>query len=203
MSKRLRNKSENRDAILAFVECGGDQTLIELNEVQNRMLIRWRAADELIRKGGEYFLRENVVKKLMFEFSISRDTAYQDVVSAEHVFSSSAPLNKRYWIQRRVEYLQQIIDKLVQGNTESEVDENGKNIVTWTGDADAMEVAAKWESVLQKYIDKFPDFIPARSPKKIIYNIQNNLLVNNTTTVMEANEKYEQVLKHLEEHDDY
>lgn len=198
-NNRSRFLSENRDTILAYVESGGDESMIQLNDVQKVMLERWRFADELIRKGGEYFLRENVALRIMDKFSVSRDTAYKDIVSAEHVFYSSAPLNKKYWIQRRVEYIQRIIDNLC--TLVEDKGEEGK--VYWMGDADKFEVAARWEAVLQKYIDKFPEFMAPRSPKKIVYNIMNNILVNNSTTIQDADVKFETVLKRLEESEDY
>jgi hypothetical protein len=64
-------------------------------------------------------------------------------------------------------------------------------------------VIARLEAVLQKYIDKYPDFTPPRSPKNIYYIIQNNNLNVTSITVEQANENFDKVLKQLEDNDDY
>jgi hypothetical protein len=127
MSKRFLDG--NREVIQRYVEAGGEG--VELNDVQMKLLERWRHADEMIRQSffGKYQLREDIANALKTKFEISRDTAYRDIVNAEHVFSSSAPLNKKYFIQRRIEYITYIISEL---NKAIEIkDEEGKVVKSY------------------------------------------------------------------------
>jgi hypothetical protein len=84
---------------------------VELNEKQKLLLQRWEYADELIRL-KEIRDRETQAKMIMRKFDVSRTTAYQDIVNAENVFSSSTPLNKKYRIGLRIEFLEKKIDEL-------------------------------------------------------------------------------------------
>jgi hypothetical protein len=195
MSNRLRHDSDNRDTILAYVETGGDDSLVVLNETQKTMLKRCRAADELIRMGGVFDLRENVAKRIMFEFGVSRDTAYKDIVSAEHVFYSSAPMNKKYFIHRKIESLQREINEIKK----TFFDTDGK----YCFDEDKHNIVAKYEMIIQKYMAEFPEVVPPRSPKNINYIINGNLMVNNTINVLQANVNFDNVLKRLEQNEDY
>jgi hypothetical protein len=183
MSKRFLDG--NREVIQRYVEAGGEG--VELNDVQMKLLERWRHADEMIRQSffGKYQLREDIANALKTKFEISRDTAYRDIVNAEHVFSSSAPLNKKYFIQRRIEYITYIISELTKAIEIK--DEEGKVVKSYI-DEEKAAIAAKWEGVLQKYVEKYPDYVPMRSPKTIIYNIQQNLLTTNITVEEAATE---------------
>lgn len=171
MSNRFPESRTNIEAIQRYIEAGGEG--VELTDKQQQKFDRLRHMDELIRQAyfGKYQRREDLVKIQMEKFSISRDTAFKDVVDAELVFSSSAPLNKKYFIQRRIEMICDIIARLTK---RSETDDDYI-------DADNSEIAARWEAVLQKYVSAYPDYIPTRSPKNIVYVIQNNLIVTNLT----------------------
>lgn len=196
MSKRLRFDTEDRDRILLFVENDADELLVPLNDNQKRRLERWRFADELLRQNGEYVLRENVVLRIMDKFSVSRDTAYKDVVNAEYVFYSSSPMNKLFFIQRKIDAL----NKRIYDIEKSMYDENG----IYCFDQDKHDVINKIEATIQKYIKDLPELIEQRSPKNIVYKIvQNNLTVNNVITPQEADDKYQAVLKRLQDNEDY
>jgi hypothetical protein len=169
----------NREVIQRYIDAGGEG--VELNEIQQRLLDRWRFADELIRQSffGKYQLREDIANAIRSKFDVSRDTAYKDIVNAEHVFSSSAPLNKKYFIQRRIEWICHIISELTKPIERK--NEKGDVIDTYI-DEDKSAIAAKYEAILQKYVAIYPDYVPMRSPKTIIYNIQQNLLTTGITT---------------------
>jgi len=167
----------NREVILRYLDAGGEG--VELNDVQKKLLDRWRYADEVIRQSffGKYKLREDIANAIMIKFDVSRDTAYRDIVNAEHVFSSSAPLNKKYLIQRRIEFICSVIAKLT--SPVYDLEDETKVLVEF--EPENAEIAAKWEAVLQKYVEKYPDYVPMRSPKTIVFNIQNNLLLTDLT----------------------
>lgn len=164
--------STNREAIELFLV--SEEGSVELTDKQNDLLRRWTYADEVIRK-GEVRGRETIAQLLIMKFKVSRATAYQDIVHAEQVFSSSTPLNKRFRIGLRIEFLEKKIDELY------ELQDNMSAVML--------------EKSLQKYYDCYPDIAPVKSPKKIVYNIQNNIL---PAAGMSADDALMQGLKMLE-----
>ncbi|MCK9402904.1 MAG: hypothetical protein M0Q26_05865 [Chitinophagaceae bacterium] len=187
-TERLRYNTENRDAIVLFLENGGDLEMAKLNDIQLKLLDRWRFADEKLRENK--YSREKVADFIRGKYQISRDTAFRDIVNAEYVFSSTTPLNKKYAIGRRIEFLERKINEAYIDN-----DRLG---------------AALLEKILQKYYEKYPDEHAPRSPKKIVYNIiQNNktLVVNGSEdevfSVDDAMIEADDILKKLEDKDDY
>jgi hypothetical protein len=144
MAKELKNPNDtNREQVELFLQ--SEPGAVELNEKQKELYIRWEFVDEAIRK-QEVRKRETLAQMVMVRFKVSRTTAYQDIVNAEHVFASSAPLNKKYRTQQRIEFLETKIDELFEA---------GENIA-----------AAMLEKTLQKYYEKYPDITPLRSPKR-------------------------------------
>jgi hypothetical protein len=234
MSNIKRYSDENREAIERYLEAGGGDSEIVLSDLQIKLLERWRAVDEMLRS-RKYKRRGVIANKIIAMFNVSRDTAYRDIVNAEYVFSSTAPLNKKYLIGQRIEFLQSVIEQIYQScwhdikptkppskketpkvagflkvvdttnkETTEDVAANDKICKKeFIIDAEKMEVIARHEAVLQKYIDKYPDFTPPRSPKNINYIIQNNNLNVTSITVEQANENFDKVLKQLEDNDDY
>jgi hypothetical protein len=118
-------------------------------------------------------------------FQVSRTTAYQDIVNAEAVFASSTPLNKKYRIGLRIEFIEQKIDELYgrvkqfepeDPNDENEIEDPLMKVYRIKENEEYITQAIQLEKVLQKYYDIYPDLVIPRSPKTIIYNlIQNNL----------------------------
>lgn len=194
---RQRFLDGNREVIQRYVDAGGEG--VELNDIQMKLLDRWRYADELIRQSffGKYQLREDIANALITKFDVSRDTAYRDIVNAEHVFSSSAPLNKKYFTHRRIEFITYIVSELTKPIEIK--DDEGKVVKSYI-DPENAAIAAKWEAVLQKYVEKYPDYVPMRSPKTIIYNIQQNLLTTNIT-VDEAAQEADVIITQLTKDD--
>lgn len=180
----------NRDDILHYLEAGGEENSdgITLTEKQLELIDRWRFADEKIRE--RKYKREQIAQFLIARSAeigkkISRDTAYRDIVNAEYVFCSSFPLNKKYLIHQRIEFLQMKINDCYINN-------------------DYLN-AALLEKVLQKYIDSYPETQPMRSPKTIIFNVQNNnntLMVTNMTE-QEAMNGIDQFIDKMEKQDDW
>ena len=178
-----RYSDDNRDAILAFVEAGGDgnDEGISLSPKQEELYKRWNTAAEKIRE--RKYKREQVANFLIAAYGISRDTAYKDIVNAEFIFAASAPLNKKFLTQQRIELLQIKIYECYVNNDYFN--------------------AALLEKILQKYIEMYPEQQPLRSPKNITFNIQQNIFNNVTMTVDEAMKDSEDIIKLLEQKDDY
>jgi len=180
LQKKQRFSDTNREDLLTYLEQGGPESGIELTPKQTELLDRYKYADELIRSGK--YKRETVANMIIAKFAVSRDTAFKDIINAEHLFSSSYPLNKRYLIGLRIEFLQRRIRLLFK-------------------DKEYL-AAAQLEKVLQKYISDYPDFLPPRAPKQIVLNIQNNIL-NTDITAEQAFTMAADIANRLEAGDDY
>lgn len=176
-----RLNSDNRDTILRYLENGGDDDLIVLNDVQKKLLDRYRFADEKIRE--RKYKRETIAKFIMAKYQVTRDTAFRDMVSAEYIFSSSAPLNKKYWVGMRIEFLQQKINDAYLHNDRI--------------------AAAQLEKVMQKYLEMYPDYSAPKSPKNIIFNFNGVKKSDESLTVDAAFEVVDDIIKKLEKNEDY
>lgn len=178
---------DNKEAITRYIQSDGDGVV--LNPEQKKLLERVTFADEQIRRKTGLISREEIANIIRFRFECGRTTAYTYMATAEEIFSSSIPLNKKYLVQTRIEYcIQQI--HLLDLNTS--IDTKDKN-----------DAKTKYEKILQGYIDIYPDYVPQKSATTIIYNIQNNNLIVTDKTEDEAFEEADVIIKHLEENDDY
>lgn len=97
-----RYDSPNVEVIERYLASAGEGII--LTELQQKILERLRFADERIRQNNGRFKRNEIANQVMMRFNVSRDTAFKDIVNAEHVFSSSAPLNKKYEIQAELNF---------------------------------------------------------------------------------------------------
>lgn len=179
--QKKRYNDFNRDDILHYLEAGGDgnDEGIVLSEKQIDLYNRWQFAAEKIRE--RKYKREQIALFIQGAFKVSRDTAMRDIVNAEYVFAASAPLNKQFLIQNRIEFLQIKIN-------ECYISKDYFN-------------AAQLEKVLQKYIDSYPETTPVRSPKIINYIFQQNNMNVTTMTADEAFQQADQVLKDMDSND--
>ncbi len=176
--QKTRFSDNNRDEIIHWLEAGGESNEegLILTEKQIQLLARWRFVDEKFRENK--YKTEQIALFVMGKYEVSRDTAYRDIVNAQYVLSSTCPLSKRYLIQQRIEFL---ILKI----KDAYVDQDRFN-------------AANLEKQLREYIKMYPEVSPVRTPKTIIYNIQNNLLVT-TITPEQALIDADEVIKKMEE----
>lgn len=209
MSDKKITGNTNREAIELFLV--SEEGSVELSEKQKQLLQRWQYCDELIRRNE--MTRESIAKLLMFKFKpLSRTTAYQDIVNTEAVFSSSTPLNKKYWIQNRIEFLQMKISELYGMVQMKPMDEAGDQVKEEEEDIqdrlnrisanqEYMHEAKELEKVLQKYIHDYPDMAPLRSPKMIVMNVQNNVLPAAPLSVADALEQAKKII-HLKSRND-
>ena len=168
------------DTYIDYFQQGGESSGIEMTEKQKEVLERVRFADEKIRERTSS--REMIARYIMGKFNVCRDTAKKDMVIAERVFSSSYPLNKNSLIEARIEFLEKQIRHCILD----------KDYVA----------AAMFERSLQKYIEMYKDIVPKRTPKTIIFNIQNNIHQTNVTVEQAVNEA-DTLANYLEHNDDY
>jgi len=201
--KLLENKPEsNREMIELYLV--SEEGAVALTDKQKELLTRWQYADELIRR--HEMSRETISKMIMRKFDpLSRVTAYQDIVNAEAVFASSTPLNKKYRIQLRIEFLEMKISELYgmvnmepkdeDGNTCKPEDEDIMDRISRIKyNQEYLHEAKELEKVLQKYYHDYPDIVPKRSPRKIVYNIQFNSLPASILPADEAMKKAGMIL---------
>lgn len=180
---KQRFPDDNKDVIKRYLAAGGEGSGVVLDKVQVRLLERLRYADELLRR--QVFLpcrREVIANAIQAKFDVSRDTAYRDIVNAQDVFLSLTPLNKRYEIQLRIELLKDKISEMFL-----------------IGDREGALFA---EKILQSYLEKYPEPVELRSPKNILFLLQQNNLTVNNMTGEEAFEKAAEVLQIMQSDDD-
>lgn len=194
-----RNKKDsNREVIELYLV--SDAGTVELNDQQKQLLRRWEYADELIRI-KEIRTRDLQAQMIMRVFDVSRTTAYQDIVNAEAVFASSTPLNKKYRIGLRIEFLEKKIDELY-GNvrpyepTPEDIEETKEGedpkedpfakMGRMKENEEYITQAIMLEKVLQKYYDIYPTFIAPKSPRTIIFKVNNTVLPAAPMTTEEA-----------------
>lgn len=165
MTKQIEAVSSNRDAIEAYEISDGS---IILTDEQETLRERWIFADEAIRRWTGIHGREAIASMIRHRFDVSRATAFSDIRNAEMVYSSSTPLNKKYTIQRRIELAEKTI--------------------AWCLSQDDTDNAAKWEKLLQGYIEQYPDDMVRDASKSIVYNLSQTTIVHNVQPVATAEE---------------
>lgn len=192
LTKRIDFKdATNREVIEAHLI---DSENVGLNDVQKKLLERWEYAEAKIRSNE--LRREDIARLIMVTYSVSRVTAYQDIVNAEAVFGASVPLNKKYRIQLRIEFIERKISELYGLVHMGPVDEAGNPIHEKEEDFDAkllrisgnkeyLHEAKELEKVLQKYYHDYPDIALPRAPRTVIYNI---LMANMPTPPMSVDD---------------
>jgi hypothetical protein len=164
---------------------------VTLTDKQQELLARWSYADELIRKSE--MRRETIAQMICRKFDVGRHSAYQDIVNAEKVFASSTPLNKKYRIQIRIEFIEMKINELYAGVQYEAEDPKEEDVLEKVAriacNKEYIQEAIMLEKVLERYYKQYPDLVQPRSPKNIIFNIQHNHLPAAPMTVAEAIKK--------------
>lgn len=175
-----RFKSTDIDIIEAYLQAGGEG--IVLSPRQEKKLDILRFADEKIRQGNGRFKREEIAGMIRVTFGVSRDTAYKYIVNAEHIFSSSYPLNKRYEIGIRIEFLKEKIRFAAADND-------------W-------KAVAMMERVLENYYRQYPDIIKTDTKKTLIMNVVNQFFETPEKTTAMTLEDSIQYAEVIEQEDD-
>lgn len=83
--------TNSRDRILKHLQ--DDKYSVELSEAEERILVRWDLADDLLR---QYNKERDVVAMLMHKFKVSKATAINDVMNAKLVYGYSSRIEKDY-----------------------------------------------------------------------------------------------------------
>lgn len=134
------------DNIISYIASDG---AIKLTHAENEIYQRIVFADEMLRQCT--MPRMEIRNTIMQRFGVSRETANRDLVDAEFIFASTAPMNKRYKIGVRIEVTEQHIQK-------------AKDAQDWAA-------VAKLEAVLAKYLEIYPDVKKAKRPQVLIFQM--------------------------------
>lgn len=138
------------DAIRAYlISDGKDGIVLTEDQLRQKTIIDF--ADEQIRSKQGILNRYAIAQIISNRFEITHRSAQKYITLAEDLYSSSAPLNKRYKIQLRIEKCEQIIEELLQMKD--------------------YELAEKWEKRLKDYIELYPELKLKRTRRTVIYNI--------------------------------
>lgn len=163
----------NREVIKEYEVAGGDG--VTLTEKQLELRVRWVYADQKIRANIGKLSRGEIAELIKNEFGVSLCTAKADMVNAEYVYSSSAPIHKAHRIGIRIEILEkQILKAHLASNHKA---------------------AAAYEKVLQKYIEMYPDTTPVEVPKTLIFNFDVEKLIPRVYEQSEAEAIIDQQLE--------
>ena len=122
-----------------------DGDLVELSDLQMNMMERWNYAIEL--RTCDQLYTKDIVMKLMERFAIERATALNDIGSAEALFGYSTPINKRFRIGARIDYLEEKIALAYEA-------------YEW-------KAAAMMEATLQKYYEQYPELKKQDAPRRL------------------------------------
>ena len=141
-----------------------DESGIVLNDRQQNMMERWNTVIEL--KTCELLSQRELVERLMSTYVISRVTAFNDIGSAEALFGYSTPLNKRFRIGARINFLEEKINELY---TNKDYDN-----------------AAKLESSLAKYYDMYPELKTQQRPQNLVFSFKGKAVTDNVMPIEDA-----------------
>lgn len=122
-----------------------DGDLIILTDKQQQLLDRWNYVIE--KKTATAYKNNDIVSMMMFEFGIERATAFNDIGWAEALFGFSTPLNKRFRLGARINYIEEYIENRRKA---------GDHVT-----------AAVMESTLLKYYKEYPDSKPQNTPTQL------------------------------------
>lgn len=159
---KTNKTDENWEVIEQYVIAGGEG--VPLTDLQRRMYERWVFIDEKLRQNR--FRRYEIWNAVKLHFGVSIETAKRDMVGAEMVFSATAPLNTKYKIATRIEFIERQISRAAAENDYTSV--------------------AKLEAILQKYLENYPDSTAPRSPKKIVMQLTQNIIQGEMMSTEEA-----------------
>jgi hypothetical protein len=161
LQKAKNDLPEDWAMIEQYLVTGG---AVPLDDHQQAMYQRWLFIDEELRKGK--WRRYQIVDQCAVRFGVSKEAAKRDMIGCEQIFSSSYPLNKKYFITSRINFLERMIQTAAAVNDHKAV--------------------VEYEKLLEKYIGQYPDATVARSPKKIVFVLNNNVVQNESMPVEDA-----------------
>lgn len=123
------------EVLRAYIIADGDGINLTDEQKEQKLIIDF--TDEQIRQKQGRLKRFEIAKIISNRFNITTRTAQRYITLAEDLYSSSAPLNKKYKIQLRIEFCEQ-----------------QQQVAMLQNDHDAVTM---YERLIQKYIEMYPE----------------------------------------------
>lgn len=162
IQRKLRPET-SLEVIRAYIISNGvGITLTEEQEKQKEII---DFTDEQIRQKQGILKRYEIARIIANRFEINTRTAQHYITLAEDLYSSSAPLNKKYKIQLRIEFCEQ-----------------QQQIAMLQNDHDSVVM---FERCIQKYIEMYPEVKVTRTRRMQTF-ILPGTVTDSTTTIEDA-----------------
>ena len=151
------------EVIRAYIIADGEG--ITLTEEQQKQKLIIDFTDEQIRQKQGILKRYEIARIIANRFDMNTRTAQHYITLAEDLYSSSAPLNKKYKIQLRIEFCEQ-----------------QQQIAMLQNDHDSVVM---FERCIQKYIEMYPEVKVTRTQRMQTFVLPGTVM-ENTSTIEDA-----------------
>lgn len=151
------------EVIRAYIIAEGDGITLSDEQEEQKKIIDF--TDEQIRQKQGILKRFEIARIIANRFGMSTRSAQRYITLSEDLYSSSAPLNKKYKIQLRIEFCEQ-----QQQIAMLEKDHNS---------------VVMFERCIQKYIEMYPEVKVTRTQRMQTFVLPGTVM-DNTSTIEDA-----------------
>lgn len=151
------------EVIRAYIIADGEGMTLTEEQQKQKLIIDF--TDEQIRQKQGILKRFEIARIIANRFEMNTRTAQHYITLAEDLYSSSAPLNKKYKIQLRIEFCEQ-----------------QQQIAMLQNDHDAVVM---FERCIQKYIEMYPEVKVTRTQRMQTFVLPGTVM-ENTSTIEDA-----------------
>lgn len=151
------------EVIRAYIIADGEGMTLTEEQQKQKLIIDF--TDEQIRQKQGILKRYEIARIIANRFDMNTRTAQHYITLAEDLYSSSAPLNKKYKIQLRIEFCEQ-----------------QQQIAMLQNDHDAVVM---FERCIQKYIEMYPEVKVTRTQRMQTFVLPGTVM-ENTSTIEDA-----------------
>lgn len=162
IQRKLRPET-TLEVLRAYIIADGVGITLTAEQEEQKEIIDF--TDEQIRQKQGQLKRYDIAKIIANRFEITPRTAQRYIQLAEELYSSSAPLNKKYKIQLRIEFCEQ-----------------QQQIAMLQNDHDAVVM---FERCIQKYIEMYPEVKVTRTRRLQTFVLPGTVL-ENTSSIEDA-----------------
>jgi len=147
------------EVIRAYIIADGEGMTLTEEQQKQKLIIDF--TDEQIRQKQGILKRYEIARIIANRFDMNTRTAQHYITLAEDLYSSSAPLNKKYKIQLRIEFCEQ-----------------QQQIAMLQNDHDAVVM---FERCIQKYIEMYPEVKVTRTQRMQTFVLPGTVMENAST----------------------
>jgi hypothetical protein len=162
IQRKLRPET-TLEVLRAYIISNGVGITLTEEQEQQKEIIDF--TDEQIRQKQGILKRYEIARIIANRFEINTRTAQRYITLAEDLYSSSAPLNKKYKIQLRIEFCEQ-----------------QQQIAMLQNDHDSVVM---FERCIQKYIEMYPEVKVTRTQRMQTFVLPGTV-TENTTSIEDA-----------------